>query len=409
MDKGKYLYEDIEECRRRFFDDLGRDGEWFGHLLETVRTINLRTKHKVTDVLIMENSTVRVANVKSYVPLYEFKHKPTREEIIHIARAFGRYDDMREEDRKIDDFSIHVAGLGAYRINFSKDSDGVGMTMRVLSFNVPKLEDIPYPDFYKKWFKSLMAKETIEIGGGDSRRKIDVGYVKEGGLIVHVGPTGSGKTTSMAAEINYLAEEGNGHIITYENPIEYRFGNETRAPVRQYEIGVNVKDFDEIVRHLTRNNPNVALVGEIREKHEIRAAVELASKGHLIFATLHANNAMEALTVLHTHFKDEPHMLASTLKAIVAHRLFSMEEAGFVPLYEFMMVDTPAIRSRLVSSSKDRNPLKEIQTEGYVNMSMREIMPFKGYVDYMTMRKKIPSNVSARIKALLNKEMHLSI
>lgn len=407
MDKGKYLYEDIEENRRRFLDDLGEKGKWFAHLLDVVRSINLNTRYKITDVLIMENTTVRVANVKSYIPLYEFKHKPSRENIIHIAKLFGRYDEMERENRKIDDFSLHVGGLGVYRINFSKDSEGVGMTMRVLSFNVPKLEDIPYPDFYKKWFKNLMAKEVIEIGGGASKRKAEVGYVKEGGLIVHVGPTGSGKTTSMAAEINFFAEEGNGHIITYENPIEYRFGNDTKAPVRQYEIGIHIKDFGEIVRHLTRNNPNVALVGEIRERHEIRAAVELASKGHLIFATLHANNAMEALTVLHTHFKEEPHMLASTLKAIVAHKLFSMENAGFVPLYEFMMVDTPAIRSRISTVGKDRNPLKEIQTEGYVNKSLKEVMPFASYVDYMAMRKKIPGVVAAKIKRILGKETSL--
>jgi len=356
--KNKFEGKTADETASEFAQYIGVDNAWFMKFVFALKEDWLNKGCSVSDILIREGKPIMVAPVKTYVPFvaknFEITFTPTRTGINDIAKKFHHFSGEQKEG-VVAEFSFYVMGLGIFRVNYSFDSGGVGMSIRYLTFNLPELGNRKYPPFYENFIRKLVSTSSIKTPTG----VVKTNTIRNGGLILHVGATGSGKTTSIASEVGHFAENITGAIVTYENPIEYRY-TAMKAPVRQYEIGIDIKktdeltEFESIKRHLLRNNPSVVVIGEARDKNEIKEMLDASARGHLVFGTIHASNVMEALTLLMSITADEPYLLASVLQAIVAHRLTTNKEGELIPIYEILIPDT-IIRTHLSAGN-----LKEI-------------------------------------------------
>ena len=381
------------ESREMFFVHLGDGCAWFGEALYAIKEEWINNGYQVTDILIRENRPIYVASIKAYVPFASKKipKMPTREDIIMVVDKFT--EKKKSFDGATIDFSFYVMGLGIFRVNYSADASSVGLSIRYLTFQIPTFDSINYPSFYAKTIKNVISANPVQTPGGT----INVSSVNSGGLILHVGATGSGKTTSIAAEIGYIAESTTGVVITYENPIEYRY-IATKAPVRQYEIDKDIKGDDErtvfenIKRHLLRNNPSVVLIGEARDNSEIKAMLDFAARGHLVFGTIHSSNVKEALTTLMAVSKNEPYLLANSLQAIVAHKLIMSTDGSIVPLFEILIPDI-TIKTNLA-----KGDMSAINRSFYTEKTLNTGKTFSQSLEECVQNKKITPAEARDIK-----------
>jgi twitching motility protein PilT len=209
------------------------------------------------------------------------------------------------------------------------------------------------------------------------------------GLILVTGPTGSGKSTSLAAMINQINSERSVHIITIEDPIEYLHQHKYSI-INQRELGQDTKSFAAALRSALREDPDVILVGEMRDLETIQLAITAAETGHLVFATLHTNNAAESIDRIVDVFPPGQQeqiriQLANNLQAIISQQLLPRAgQPGRVPAVE-VMIATPAIRN-LIRENKTHQIHTMIQTSGQMGMqtmdqSLRDLY-VKGWVTY---------------------------
>src|SRR5204862_6220845 len=168
------------------------------------------------------------------------------------------------------DFAISEPGLGRFRVNVFMQRGSPAMVLRYITADMPRLESLGLPE---------VVSELVLL-----RR----------GLVLMVGATGSGKSTSIAAMINHRNETSSDHIVTIEDPIEFLHTNK-RSIVNQREVGLDTKSFARALRGVMRAAPDVILIGEIRDKETMEAAINLSGTGHLVLSTLHANNSAETL------------------------------------------------------------------------------------------------------------------
>ncbi len=188
--------------------------------------------------------------------------------------------------------------------------------------------------------------------------------IRPRGMLLVTGPTGSGKTTSLASMVNFLNDNYDRHIITLEDPIEY-FHKHKKCTVNQREIGIDVPDFKEGIRRALRMDPDVILVGEMRDLDTIRAALEAAETGHLVFGTLHTSGASSTIDRVITVFPENEQdqirtQLAGSLIGVLSQALLPRKPEGLIAAYE-MMVVTPAIRN-LIRENKTYRIDSSIQT-----------------------------------------------
>jgi twitching motility protein PilT len=231
------------------------------------------------------------------------------------------------------DIAYGVTGLGRFRCNIFQQRGTVGMVLRVIPTTVRTVEELSLPTVCER-----LAEE---------RR----------GLILVTGTTGSGKSTTLAALIDYINRTRTGHIITIEDPIEF-LHRDKRSFVNQREVDVDTRSFSEALRGALRQDPDVILVGEMRDFETIETALTAAETGHLVLSTLHTLDATETINRIVSVFP--PHQqkgvriqIASVLKGVVSMRLVraSSSEAGRVPAVE-AMVATPYIRDCIIFPEK---------------------------------------------------------
>jgi twitching motility protein PilU len=210
------------------------------------------------------------------------------------------------EAKKECNFAINPSGIGRFRVNCFVQMGCVGMVLRVITTAIPNFEDLKLPPVLK-----------------------DVAMTKRG-LVLFVGGTGSGKSTSLAAMIGYRNENSHGHIITIEDPVEYVHPHKN-CLITQREVGVDTDSWEAALKNTLRQAPDVILIGEIRDREVMEHAVAFAETGHLALGTLHANNSNQAMDRIINFFPEERRQqllmdLSLNLKAVVSQRLIPLRE-----------------------------------------------------------------------------------
>lgn len=224
-------------------------------------------------------------------------------------------------------FAISAAGIGRYRVSAFQQRNHVGMVLRRIETTIPTIEELRLPNILKKL--SLTKR----------------------GLVIFVGATGTGKSTSLASMIGYRNRSTTGHIISIEDPIEF-VHNHDKCIITQREVGIDTESFDTALKNTLRQAPDVILIGEVRTSETMDYAVAFAETGHLCMCTLHANNANQALDRILHFFPKEKHNqvlmdLSLNLRAIVAQQLIPTPDGkGRRPAIE-IMINSPLVSDHI--------------------------------------------------------------
>jgi twitching motility protein PilT len=255
-----------------------------------------------------------------------------------------------EEDLQVD-FSFGLPGLGRFRVNAFHQRGSCALALRVVPFRVRSLDELGAP------------------------RSCTTLLNKPYGIVLVVGPTGSGKSTTLAAMIDKINETKPVHILTIEDPVEYLHFHKT-AMINQREVGTDVHSFPDGLRSALREDPDVVLLGEMRDLDSIQIALSLAETGHLVFATLHTNDASQALDRIIDVFPSDKRdqiqiMLAGSLQGVISQRLIPGINGGRVAAYEVLM-GNEAVRN-LVREGKSRQLRNVVATGGSDGMQTIEM------------------------------------
>ncbi len=231
-----------------------------------------------------------------------------------------RFDEIKDLD-----FSYEVPGLCRYRVNAHKQRDSVAMALRAIKTKVPPLEQLNLPE--------VISRLT---------------YLPRG-LVLVTGDTGSGKSTTLAAMVQSMNERYRKHIITLEDPVEYSLTS-NKCLIEQRELGQDMASFASGLKHALRQDPDIILVGEMRDLDTTALALSAAETGHLVFSTLHTVNASQSVERIVDMYPAGQQnqirsMLANTLQAVISQTLFSrIDSPGMVPAVEVMLC-TPGVRN----------------------------------------------------------------
>lgn len=250
-----------------------------------------------------------------------------------------------EEDLETD-FSIEVPNLARFRVNVFHQNRGPGAVFRTIPEKILSLEALEAPAIFK------------DIASYDK------------GLVLVTGPTGSGKTTTLAAMIEYINQNKNYHILTIEDPIEFVYESK-KSLINQREVNRHTLGFAQSLRSALREDPNVILVGELRDLETIRLALTAAETGHLVFATLHTSSAAKTINRIIDVFPGTEKemirgMLSESLQAVISQTLIKKTQGGRVAAHE-IMVCNPAIRN-LIRENKVAQMFSTMQTSHNIGM-----------------------------------------
>jgi twitching motility protein PilU len=244
-------------------------------------------------------------------------------EVAAIAASIMDAEQRLEFDRELEmNLAISLPGIGRFRVNIFKQRNDVSIVARNIELDIPRFEDLKLPPVL---LETVMLKQ---------------------GLMLFVGATDCGKSTSLAALIDYRNRHSSGHIITIEDPVEY-IHRHKRSIINQREVGVDTRSFHAALKNTLRQAPDVVLIGEIRDRETMEHALAFADTGHLVISTLHAHNANQALDRIINFFPDERrtqllHDLGNNLKAFVSQRLVRTRDGQRRAAVE-VMLGTPTI------------------------------------------------------------------
>ncbi|BCM25738.1 MAG: type IV pilus twitching motility protein PilT [Methylophilaceae bacterium] len=288
------------------------------------------------------------------------------------------YDIMNDGQRKVYeetlecDFSFEIPNLARFRVNAFNQNRGSGAVFRTIPSKILSMEQLGCPPIFK------------EIAQNPR------------GIVLVTGPTGSGKSTTLAAMVDYVNENEFGHILTVEDPIEFVHTSK-KCLINQREVGPHTLSFSNALRSALREDPDVILVGEMRDLETIRLALSAAETGHLVFGTLHTSSAAKTIDRVVDVFPAAEKemvrsMLSESLRAVISQTLCkTKDEQGRVAAHE-IMIGTPAIRN-LIRENKIAQMYSAIQTGQNVGMQTLD----QNLLDLV--RRNVISNAEARSKA----------
>lgn len=290
--------------------------------MDMIKLLELMVKHEASDLYLTAEAE----------PMYRIEgftrpagsKKLQSEQVKDLLYSIMNDKQIAEfEDKKEINLALQYAQLGRFRINGYVQRDSVATVVRRIKSDIFSIKDLGLPDVLE-----------------------DVSLLKRG-LVLVVGATGSGKSTTLASMINHRNLNQTGHIITIEDPIEFIYDHK-KSIVSQREVGMDTDSYQSALKNALRQAPDVVLLGEIRDKETMEQALIFAETGHLCLATLHSNNAYQAIERIMNFFPPVQHkqiymQLSLNLRGIISQRLISSVDGGRVAAMEIML-DTPRIK-----------------------------------------------------------------
>lgn len=324
--------------------------------------------------------TIRLDGELAQLPFQPLTQRESSRLIFDIMKdeQLTRFEQTHESD-----FSHGIKDIGRFRVNVYMQRDSVACAIRAIPSKIPSFEDLRLPPIIRE-----MSKRTS-------------------GLVLVTGPTGSGKSTTIASMIDDINSHRKCHIMTIEDPVEYMHSHKT-AMVNQREVHHDTMSFHNALRAVLREDPDVILVGEMRDLETISAALTLAETGHLVFGTLHTRNAPQTVDRVVDVFPPDQQeqvrvLLANTLEGVVAQQLLPKLGGGRIAAIE-VMIATPAIRN-LIREGKTHQMYSVLETGAQLGMQTmdRTLMDLhkNGYVsfDEALVRAIDQENFSRMLKA----------
>jgi len=293
--------------------------------------LKLMVEKNASDLYLTSNAPVKIKIEGKQVPVGKTLLTP---ELVRDA-AYGIMNEKQRKSYEVKhecDFAIAEEGVGRFRVNVFVQRGQVAMVLRYIPSSVPKFENLKLPPI----LKDLILHKR--------------------GLLLMVGSTGSGKSTTLAAMVNHRNENQAGHILTIEDPIEFSHPN-VQSIVNQREVGQDTLSYANALKSSLREAPDVILIGEIRDRETMEAAIELAGTGHLAISTLHANNAHQTMDRIINMFPQELHKqlfmdLSLNLRSIISQRLVIGKDGKRVAAVE-VMLNTPHIADLILKGQID--------------------------------------------------------
>ena len=280
------------------------------------RLLGLMAERKASDLFLAAGSPITIKINGVCVPINQEKMAP--QAIVQLLQERLSDAQFRElEDTRELNVGMPVHGLGSFRLSAFMQRGSVSAVIRYIPSDVPRLDELSLPNVLKDL---IMEKR---------------------GLILVVGSAGSGKSTSIASMIDHRNELVTGHMLTFEDPIEFLFRNK-KSIINQREIGTDARTLYDAMRNAMRQAPDVLFIGEIRDREMMQAAVSYSMSGHLVVATMHGTNSAHALNRVISFYAPETRKalfedLAASLKAIISQRLVRSKKGGRVPTVEILM------------------------------------------------------------------------
>jgi twitching motility protein PilU len=299
------------------------------------KLLQLMSEKRASDIFISAGTPIHI-KIQGYVmPVNDQVMTPQMIEKIALELMTPEKNRIFQREQEVN-FGLSVPRVGNFRINVFRQRHSASLTIRFISHEIPALETLGLPPI----LSSLIMEKR--------------------GLVLIVGSTGSGKSTTIAAMLDHRNANVSGHILTIEDPIEYLFKHK-KSVVNQREIGEDTKDWDTALKNAMRQAPDCILIGEIRDRETMQTALAYAQTGHLCLSTLHANNSYHALNRIISFFPLENRSalfmdMSSCLKAIVSQRLVRKSSDGQrIPAAEILL------NTRYISELIERGQVPEIK------------------------------------------------
>lgn len=280
------------------------------------RLFHLMAEKNASDLYLAVGSPITIKINGVCVPINQERLAPQAIVSLLAERLTDAHFRELEDTRELN-VGLPVAGVGSFRLSAFLQRGSISAVVRYIPHEVPRLDELMLPDV----LKDLVMERR--------------------GLILVVGAAGSGKSTSIASMLDHRNELVTGHILTFEDPIEFLFRNK-KSIINQREIGTDARSLQAALRNAMRQAPDVLFIGEIRERETMAAALAYSMSGHLVVATMHATNSAHALNRVISFYTPETRQalfedLAASLKAVVSQRLVRSKKGGRVPAVEVLM------------------------------------------------------------------------
>ena len=341
-------------------------------------------EHDASDLFVTAGAPPSLKISGEIRPLGEQKLNATHTELL-VRSIMSDKQTAEFEARHEANFAIALPGLARFRVNAFTQRGSAGMVLRKIQSDIPSFEELNLPDILR-----------------------DISMTRRG-LVIFVGATSSGKSTSLASMIDYRNRNSKGHIVTIEDPIEFVHRHKG-CLITQREVGVDTESFEIALKNTLRQAPDVILIGEVRDQETMNYAITFAETGHLCLCTLHANNTNQALDRIINFFPEErrPQLLMDlslNLKAVISQRLIRREDGnGRIPAVE-VMINTPLMSDLIFKGAvhEMKDLMKRSREHGMITFDQALFELYEnGHISYEEALRNADSINDLRLNIKLN-------